>query len=212
MSVNQTRSFDLEYSVRELKKNDPDLIKLFDSIEVNTLDPGNNYFKALTRSIIYQQLSGRAAKTIFNRFKSLYSNNPFPIPEQVLETDIETLRGSGLSYNKSYYIKNIAQAFLEEPDAYDNLSKMNDKDIIGLLTQVKGIGLWTVQMFLMFTLNRPDVFPATDLAIQKGYRSYFKLNDLPKPNDMIKRSEMWIPYRTTVSLYLWGVLEGPFEW
>tara|TARA_B100000902_G_scaffold159863_1_gene155663 strand:+ start:902 stop:1540 length:639 start_codon:yes stop_codon:yes gene_type:complete len=212
MSVNQTRSFDLEYSVRELKKNDPDLIKLFDSIEVNTLDPGNNYFKALTRSIIYQQLSGRAAKTIFNRFKSLYSNNPFPIPEQVLETDIETLRASGLSYNKSYYIKNIAQAFLEEPDAYDNLSKMNDKDIIGLLTQVKGIGLWTVQMFLMFTLNRPDVFPATDLAIQKGYRSYFKLNDLPKPNDMIKRSEMWIPYRTTVSLYLWGVLEGPFEW
>ena len=212
MSVNQTRSFDLEYSVRELKKNDPDLIKLFDSIEVNTLDPGNNYFKALTRSIIYQQLSGRAAKTIFNRFKSLYSNNPFPIPEQVLETDIETLRASGLSYNKSYYIKNIAQAFLEEPDAYDNLSKMNDKDIIGLLTKVKGIGLWTAQMFLMFTLNRPDVFPATDLAIQKGYRSYFKLNDLPKPNDMIKRSEMWIPYRTTVSLYLWGVLEGPFEW
>ena len=212
MSVNQTRSFDLEYSVRELKKNDPDLIKLFDFIEVNTLNPGNNYFKALTRSIIYQQLSGRAAKTIFNRFKSLYSNNPFPIPEQVLETDIETLRASGLSYNKSYYIKNIAQAFLEEPDAYDNLSKMNDKDIIGLLTKVKGIGLWTAQMFLMFTLNRPDVFPATDLAIQKGYRSYFKLNDLPKPNDMIKRSEMWIPYRTTVSLYLWGVLEGPFEW
>ena len=212
MSVNQTRSFDLEYSVRELKKNNTDLIKLFDSIEVNTLDPGNNYFKALTRSIIYQQLSGRAAKTIFSRFKSLYSNNPFPIPEQVLETDIETLRASGLSYNKSYYIKNIAQAFLEEPDAYDNLSKMNDKDIIGLLTKVKGIGLWTAQMFLMFTLNRPDIFPATDLAIQKGYRSYFKLNDLPKPNDMIKRSEMWIPYRTTVSLYLWGVLEGPFEW
>ena len=212
MSVNQTRSFDLEYSVRELKKNDPDLIKLFDSIEVNTLDPGNNYFKALTRSIIYQQLSGRAAKTIFSRFKSIYSNNQFPIPKQVLETDIETFRESGLSYNKSFYIKNIAQAFLDEPDVYDNLSKMNDKEIIDRLTRVKGIGLWTAQMFLMFTLNRPDVFPVTDLAIQKGYKSYFKLNDLPKPNDMTKRSEIWIPYRTTVSLYLWGVLEGPFEW
>ena len=212
MSVNQTRSFDLEYSVRELKKNDSDLIKLFDNIEVNNLGPGNNYFKALTRSIVYQQLSGHAAKTIFSRFKSIYSDNQFPIPKQVLETDIETLRESGLSYNKSCYIKNIAQAFLEESDAYDNLSKMNDKDIIDLLTKVKGIGLWTAQMFLMFTLNRPDVFPATDLAIQKGYRSYFKLNDLPKPNDMIKRSEIWIPYRTTVSLYLWGVLEGPFEW
>lgn len=212
MSVNQTRSFDLEYSVRELKKNDPDLIKLFDSIEVNTLDPENNYFKALTRSIIYQQLSGRAAKTIFSRFKSIYSNNQFPIPKQVLETDIETFRESGLSYNKSFYIKNIAQAFLDEPDVYDNLSKMNDKEIIDRLTKVKGIGLWTAQMFLMFTLNRPDVFPVTDLAIQKGYKSYFKLNDLPKPNDMTKRSEIWIPYRTTVSLYLWGVLEGPFEW
>ena len=212
MSVNQTRSFDLEYSVRELKKNDPDLIKLFDSIEVNTLDLGNNYFKALTRSIIYQQLSGRAAKTIFSRFKSIYSNNQFPIPKQVLETDIETFRESGLSYNKSFYIKNIAQAFLDEPDVYDNLSKMNDKEIIDRLTKVKGIGLWTAQMFLMFTLNRPDVFPVTDLAIQKGYKSYFKLNDLPKPNDMTKRSEIWIPYRTTVSLYLWGVLEGPFEW
>ena len=212
MSVNQTRSFDLEYSIRELKKNDPDLIKLFDSIEVNTLNPGNNYFKALTRSIIYQQLSGRAAKTIFSRFKSIYSNNQFPIPKQVLETDIETFRESGLSYNKSFYIKNIAQAFLDEPDVYDNLSKMNDKEIIDRLTKVKGIGLWTAQMFLMFTLNRPDVFPVTDLAIQKGYKSYFKLDDLPKPNDMIKRSEIWIPYRTTVSLYLWGVLEGPFEW
>ena len=89
---------------------------------------------------------------------------------------------------------------------------MNDNDIIDLLTKVKGVGLWTAQMFLMFTLNRPDVFPATDLAMQKGYQSYFRLNDIPKPNEMIKRSEMWIPYRTTVSLYFWAVLEGPFEW
>ena len=212
MSVKRIRLFDLEYSVKELKKIDPDLIKLFDSIKINTPNPGKNYFKALTRSIIYQQLSGSAAKTIFNRFKSIYSNNHFPTPKQVLETDIETFRASGLSYNKSYYIKNIAQAFFKEPDAYDNLSKMNDNEIIDILTNVKGIGLWTAQMFLIFTLNRADIFPATDLAIQKGYRLYFKLNGLPKPSDMIKHSEIWIPYRTTVSLYLWGVLEGPFEW
>ena len=157
-------------------------------------------------------MSGSAAKTIFNRFKSIYSNDRFPSPQEVLETDIETLRASGLSYNKSHYILNIAQAFFEAPSAYDNLFKMNDNDIIDLLTKVKGVGLWTAQMFLMFTLNRPDVFPATDLAMQKGYQSYFRLVDLPKPNEMIKQSEMWIPYRTTVSLYFWAVLEGPFEW
>ena len=89
---------------------------------------------------------------------------------------------------------------------------MGDEDIIQTLTKVKGIGLWTAQMFLMFTLNRPDVFPATDLAMQKGYQALFKLRELPKPGEMIKKSELWIPYRTTVSLYLWAVLEGPFEW
>ena len=212
MSVDQIRSFHLEHSVKQLKQLDPNLIKLFDNVEVNPLGPEKNYFKALVRSIVYQQLSGSAAKTIFNRFKSIYSNDRFPSPQEVLETDIETLRASGLSYNKSHYISNIAQAFFEAPSAYDNLFKMNDNDIIDLLTKVKGVGLWTAQMFLMFTLNRPDVFPATDLAMQKGYQSYFRLNDIPKPNEMIKRSEMWIPYRTTVSLYFWAVLEGPFEW
>ena len=212
MSVNQIRSFHLEHSVKQLKQLDPNLTKLFDNVEVNPLGPEKNYFKALVRSIVYQQLSGSAAKTIFNRFKSIYSNDRFPSPQEVLETDIETLRASGLSYNKSHYISNIAKAFFEAPSAYDNLFKMNDNDIIDLLTKVKGVGLWTAQMFLMFTLNRPDVFPATDLAMQKGYQSYFRLVDLPKPNEMIKRSEMWIPYRTTVSLYFWAVLEGPFEW
>ena len=127
-------------------------------------------------------------------------------------TDIETLRSSGLSYNKAQYIKNIAKAFLDEPGTYNNFAKMGDEDIIQTLTKVKGIGLWTAQMFLMFTLNRPDIFPATDLAMQKGYQAFFKLRELPKPGEMIKKSKLWIPYRTTVSLYLWAVLEGPFEW
>ncbi|MFL3014297.1 MAG: DNA-3-methyladenine glycosylase family protein [Candidatus Neomarinimicrobiota bacterium] len=212
MSADQIKSFHLEHSIKQLKQLDPHLVKLFDNVEVNPLNPEKNYFKALVRSIVYQQLSGSAAKTIFNRFKSIYSNDRFPSPKEILETDIETLRASGLSYNKSRYILNISQAFFEAPNTYDNLFKMNDNDIIDLLTKVKGVGLWTAQMFLMFTLNRPDIFPATDLAMQKGYQSYFRLSDLPKPNEMTKRSEMWIPYRTTVSLYFWAVLEGPFEW
>ena len=212
MYPNQTKSFDLEYSVQQLKKVDPTLIKMFNQVQVNPLEPEKNYFQSLTRSIVYQQLSGRAAKKIFNRFKAIYSVSAFPKPKDVFATDIETLRSSGLSYNKAQYIKNIAKAFLDEPGTYNNFAKMSDEDIIQTLTKVKGIGLWTAQMFLMFTLNRPDIFPATDLAMQKGYQSFFKLRELPKPSEMIKKSELWIPHRTTVSLYLWAVLEGPFEW
>ena len=212
MYLNETKSFDLEYSVQQLKKVDPALTEMFNQVQVNSLEPEKNYFQSLTRSIIYQQLSGSAAKKIFNRFKKIYPANAFPKPKDVFSTDIEILRSSGLSYNKAQYIKNIAKAFLDEPDTYNDFAKMSDMDIIQTLTKVKGIGLWTAQMFLMFTLNRPDIFPATDLAMQKGYQAFFKLSALPKPSEMIKKSELWIPYRTTVSLYLWAVLEGPFEW
>ena len=212
MYLNEPKSFDLEYSVQQLKKVDPALTEMFNQFQVNPLEPEKNYFQSLTRSIIYQQLSGSAAKKIFNRFKKIYSVNVFPKPKDVFSTDIEILRSSGLSYNKAQYIKNIAKAFLDEPDTYNNLAKMGDEDIIQTLTKVKGIGPWTVQMFLMFTLNRPDIFPATDLAMQKGYQAFFKLSALPKPGEMIKKSKLWIPHRTTVSLYLWAILEGPFEW
>ncbi len=212
MYLKEPKSFDLEYSVQQLKKVDPALTEMFNQVQVNPLEPEKNYFQSLTRSIIYQQLSGSAAKKIFNRFKKIYSVEVFPKPKDVFSTDIEILRSSGLSYNKAQYIKNIAKAFLDEPDTYNNLAKMGDEDIIQTLTKVKGIGLWTAQMFLMFTLNRPDIFPATDLAMQKGYQALFKLSALPKPGEMIKKSNLWIPYRTTVSLYLWAVLEGPFEW
>ena len=212
MFPNQTKSFDLEYSVQQLKKVDPTLTKMFNQVQVNPLEPEKDYFQSLTRSIVYQQLSGRAAKKIFNRFKAIYPGSIFPKPKDVFATEIETLRSSGLSYNKAQYIKNIAKAFLDEPGTYNDFAKMGDEDIIQTLTKIKGIGLWTAQMFLMFTLNRPDIFPATDLAMQKGYQSFFKLHELPKPSEMIKKSELWIPHRTTVSLYLWAVLEGPFEW
>ena len=167
MYLNEPKSFDLEYSVQQLKKVDPALTEMFNQVQVNPLEPEKNYFQSLTRSIIYQQLSGSAAKKIFNRFKKLYSVNSFPKPKDVFSTDIQILRSSGLSYNKAQYIKNIAKAFLDEPDTYNGLAKMGDEDIIQTLTKVKGIGLWTAQMFLMFTLNRPDIFPTTDLAMQK---------------------------------------------
>ena len=212
MFVKHSKEFDLINSIKHLKRIDPDLERLFDCYQVNDLQPEKNHFKTLIRSIIYQQLSGNVARTIFERFKDIFPGDSFPEPQRILDTNIEKLRSTGVSYRKAEYINNIAQAFLDDPDTYLNLEKKNDEDIINSLTSVKGIGLWTAQMFLMFTLNRPDIFPATDLAIQKGYQNFFKLDELPKPASMIKNSELWIPYRTTVSLYLWAVLEGPFEW
>jgi len=212
MYVKNIKEFDLINSIKHLKKMDPDLKRLFDLYRVNNLQPENNYFRSLIRSIIYQQLSGNSARKIFERFNNFFVGNSFPTPEKILSTDIEKLRSTGLSFRKAEYINNIAQAFLDEPEVYLNLEKMDDDEIIDNLTKVKGVGLWTAQMFLMFTLNRPDIFPATDLAMQKGFRIYFSLENLPNSYEMIKRSQQWIPYRTTVSLYLWSVLEGPFEW
>ena len=118
----------------------------------------------------------------------------------------------GLSNSKAQYIKNIAHAFLDNPDTYESLEKMDDHDIIDTLISIKGVGPWTAQMFLMFTLNRPDVFPVTDLGVQKGFQHYYKFSEMPTPGQMLKKSEQWAPYRTAVSLYFWRLLEGPFEW
>ena len=202
----------IQYSIKKLKEIDPDLIRLMDAFKIEELKPEKNYFKSLARSIIYQQLSGASAKAIHDRFISIYDPEIYPSPEKVMSTELDVLRSVGLSFPKAKYIKNIATAFLEDPIRYNTLDKKSDEDIIKILTEIKGVGPWTAQMFLMFTLNRPDVFPVTDLALQKGFQHYFELNDLPKANEMLERSQKWIPHRTTVSLFFWRILEGPFEW
>ena len=199
------------HSIQKLKQLDPSLIDLFDSLRVNDLVPEDNYFKSLVQSIIYQQLSGKSARSIHNKFLSIYKQDLHPSPEQVLLTDRDILFSVGLSKQKANYVQNVARAFYEEQYNYDNLHLEHDGEIINILTKIKGIGVWTAQMFLIFTLNRPDVMPATDLAIQKGYQFYFKLNYLPKDCEIIERSKIWSPYRSTVSLYLWKILETPFE-
>mgnify|MGYP002852687658 CR=1 FL=1 len=202
----------INHSKEILKELDSNLKRLLDVFEIDDLIPEKNYFKSLTRSIIYQQLSGASAKAIHNKFISIYGNDIYPTPKQVLRTQLETLHSIGLSRFKAQYIHNIADAFIKDPVRYETLDQKKDEDIIHILTEIKGIGLWTAQMFLMFTLNRPDVFPATDLALQKGFQFYFDLDQLPKVNEMIERSQKWRPHRTTVSLFFWRILEGPFEW
>ncbi len=210
--VEKTKLVNIDHSIKKLKEIDPDLMRLLNAFKIDDLLPEQNYFKSLTRSIIYQQLTGASAKAIHDRFISIYDKDIYPTPKQVLSTNLDILQSVGLSHFKAKYIKNIATAFIEDPIRYKTLDKKGDEDIINILTEIKGIGLWTAQMFLMFTLNRPDVFPATDLALKKGFQHYFELDDLPKENEMLKRSQKWRPHRTTVSLFFWRILEGPFEW
>ena len=212
MSARKTKPLSVKKAVKYLRQSDPELIPLLDAFKIQDLQPETDYFKSLTRSIVYQQLSGKAAKTISDRFILLYEDKSYPTPVDVINTDHEKLRSVGLSNSKAQYIKNIAHAFLDNPDTYESLEKMDDHDIIDTLITIKGVGPWTAQMFLMFTLNRPDVFPVTDLGVQKGFQHYYKLSEMPTPGQMLKKSEQWAPYRTVVSLYFWRLLEGPFKW
>ena len=188
------------------------LSKFLKSYNIPNLPLEKNYFWSLCRSVIYQQISGKAAKKISERYLSLYENGPRMLPSEVVDIDIKKIFKVGISRQKASYIKNIAHAFNTKIIDEKNISKLNDQEIISQLTTIKGVGKWTAEMFLIFTLRRPDVFPVTDLGVQKGFKIFYSLDDLPTIELMNKKSESWKPYRTIMSLYLWYVVEGPIEW
>ena len=188
------------------------LSKFLKSYNIPNLPIEKNYFWSLCRSVIYQQISGKAAKKISDRYLSLYANGVRMLPSEVIDIDIKKIFKVGISRQKASYIKNIAHAFNTKIIDEKNISKLDDQEIISQLTTIKGVGKWTAEMFLIFTLRRPDVFPVTDLGVQKGFKIFYSLDDLPTIELMNKKSESWKPYRTIMSLYLWYVVEGPFEW
>ena len=188
------------------------LSKFLKSYNIPNLPIEKNYFWSLCRSVIYQQISGKAAKKISERYLSLYENGPRMLPSEVVDIDIKKIFKVGISRQKAGYIKNIAHAFNTNIIDEKNISKLDDQEIISQLTTIKGVGKWTAEMFLIFTLRRPDVFPVTDLGVQKGFKIFYSLDDLPTIELMNKKSESWKPYRTIMSLYLWYAVEGPFEW
>ena len=198
--------------VNYLSSLNVNLSKFLKSYNVPTLPVEKNYFWALCRSVIYQQISGKAAKKISDRYLSLYANGERMLPSEVIDIDIKKIFKVGISRQKASYIKNIAHAFNTKIIDEKNISKLNDQEIISQLTTIKGVGRWTAEMFLIFTLRRPDVFPVTDLGVQKGFQIYYDLDELPSIDMMNEKSENWKPYRTIMSLYLWYAVEGPFEW
>ena len=184
---------------------DKKLQKLVNGNEPFTLKFHKNICLRLCASIMSQQLSTKVAKVIFHRFLELYGGKE-PSPEQIVATPFEKLRGIGLSNAKAQYVLNVAQFAIDHKLDDKKLKKMSDEEIIELLTQIKGVGRWTVEMLLMFTLGRPDLFAVDDYGIQVAMKKLYKLDDSNKKafkEKMVKISEKWSPYRTYACLHLW---------
>jgi DNA-3-methyladenine glycosylase II len=183
---------------------DPKMAAIIPQIDLPIVEVHSDIYLDLISSIVSQQLSVKAADTIFNRFLDLFENR-YPTPQQILDKDPEILRGCGLSYQKATYIKNIAAYWIENKDTMHDWLTMSDDDIISELTPIKGVGKWTVQMILMFRLNRLDVFPIDDLGIRQGMIKIYGVEETGK--DLIKKlhelAEPWRPYRSIACRYVW---------
>jgi 3-methyladenine DNA glycosylase/8-oxoguanine DNA glycosylase len=165
-------------------------------------------FDALAESIAYQQLSGKAAATIFGRVRALYPKRKWLDPEQLLATPDETLRAAGLSRAKTAALKDLAAKTIDGTvPAGRALIRMSDDEIITRLTAVRGIGRWTVEMLLLFDLGRPDVWPVDDYGVQKGFAKTFGRRNLPTPKQLMKFGEKWRPYRSVAAWYFWRALD-----
>lgn len=195
-------------ALAHLSAADPRLKRLIELVGACALRPKRRSpFEALVQAVTYQQLNGKAAATILGRFKRLYPRR-FPTPEDILSTSDDQLRSAGLSRAKTAAIKDIAAKTLAGiVPASRQIKNLSDEEIIERLTEVRGVGPWTVQMLLIFTLGRPDVMPSTDYGVLQGYALTFGRRKLPKPLDLLKASEPWRPYRSTAAWYFWRALE-----
>ena len=165
-------------------------------------------FRALAESIVYQQLSGKAAATIFKRVTALFSNNVLT-PKKMLQLNDSALRKAGLSMQKLSYLQDLARKFEDGTINPAKFAKQSDEEIRQHLIAVKGIGPWTADMFLMFYLHRPDIFPVGDLGIQKGFQKLFGMSRLPKARHMERLSLLWSPWRSVAARYLWLIQDEP---
>jgi DNA-3-methyladenine glycosylase II len=205
--------YDPDEALAHLKSRDPKLGGLIDRVGAFTLhlDKWPSPFESLLESIIYQQLHGKAAATIHRRVCEYYGGDPSP--KALIDTPDEVLRAAGVSGNKTKALKDLAAKTLDGTvPSHAAIKKMSDADIVERLTEVRGIGPWTVEMLLIFRMGRPDVLPVTDYGVRKGYALTFMrvpkaralaAKDLPKPDVVFKRGQRWAPFRSVASWYLW---------
>jgi DNA-3-methyladenine glycosylase II len=170
--------------------------------------PRQSPYEALLESIVYQQLTAKAAATIYGRVCSTFGSRRCPRAEKVADASLETLRSAGLSRSKAAAVKDLAQKSLDgEIPTRRVAEKLTDAELVERLTSVRGIGTWTVEMFLIFTLGRPDVLPLDDYGVRKGFARTFGRDVLPKPKELATLGEKWRPFRTAASWYLWRALD-----
>ncbi|MEX0899068.1 MAG: DNA-3-methyladenine glycosylase 2 family protein [Gammaproteobacteria bacterium] len=203
-------SWDLKDAARHLAAADPGFVPIIERVGPCrvSLHKVSQPFPALLHSIVYQQLSGKAAATIWSRVAALFPRNA-PKPALLLELDDEQLRGAGLSRGKVLAARDLAAKVLDKTvPSLAAMKKMDDADVLAHLTQVRGIGPWSAQMFLMFRLGRPDVLPIGDLGVRKGFQIGWRKRKLPSPEALAKHGKRWAPYRTAASWYLWATVDG----
>jgi len=194
--------------VKALCRVDPDLRPLVRAHGHPNLVRTRNAFESLARAIVYQQLSGKAAGTIYRRFLALFPGGRFPTAQRLASTGMDDLRAVGLSRQKASYLLDLADKFASGSIAARRFARASEDDLRATLKQVKGIGDWSVDMFLIFALVRLDVLPTGDLGVRKGMAEHFGLAQLPGPAKMEALAERWRPYRSLASWYMWRRLEG----
>lgn len=207
---NSELNFDPEEAAAALCKADKKLARIIRRAGPFTMRPEKMHspFQALLRAIVYQQLSGKAAATIFSRVEALYPKRNSLRPEDLLDSADEALRGAGLSRAKVLAVKDLAAKTLDGTvPTLARLKKMPDAKILERLVQVRGIGTWSVEMLLMFRLGRPDVLPVSDLGVRRGFMLTYGHEELPAPKHILAHGECWRPFRSVASWYMWRAVD-----
>jgi DNA-3-methyladenine glycosylase II len=196
----------MRIALKHLKK-DPALAKIISKVGKFAIEYNEPCFETLVRSIVYQQLSGKVASVIFNRLKAATGENSIT-PAGIMKLRIERMRRLGLSAQKTVYIRELAKHTRKGSVVFETLADLEDAAVIEHLTRVKGIGVWTAQMFLMFALRRTDVLPLGDLGIRTAMKRAWDLPELPKPAEMERIAAAWRPYASLACWYLWRSLDN----
>jgi len=210
MTERRLPPFDLRLAMDSLAAKDPQLAPLIRGTQEFRIesDGSKSPYEALLEAIAYQSISGKAAATIYGRIKALSGNGRAPSPQQMLKLRKPVLRKAGLSGAKVLAMKDLAQKTLDGVvPTLEQAEKLSDEELVERLVSVRGIGAWTVEMFLIFRLGRPDVLPIHDLGVKKGWSITYGKKYMPKPKELLAFGERWRPYRTVASWYMWRAFE-----
>jgi DNA-3-methyladenine glycosylase II len=198
----------MKKAIAHLKRNDPALKVLIEGIKLQELSRMRGHFEALVEAIVSQQLSVKAADTIFKRFAALTPGKKFPTPQQVLAMPARKIRNVGLSNMKISFVKDLSKKVLDKTVDLKNMETWSDEQVMEHLTAVKGIGKWTAEMFLIFALGREDVFSYGDLGLRNAIKKAYGLKKQPTERQAEKLALRWKPYRSLASRYLWASLDN----